>query len=177
MEILKLEALPNLEIKVIPIEAYEFLIPTRDAAEAFGVNPDRLLGLRDDADELVEGVHFVKGETVIDRLKEASPDMKIKACIAQPKQTLWTKTGIVRLGFLIHSARAVVFRQWAEALILPQLSAKPLDEIPDTEDLGLMKQVAKMYTAICRVRDEKLRNELSYSLNKIIAWKLPKKLT
>ena len=80
-------------------------MPTADVAEGYGVNEATLrTHKRDHADELVDGKHWVVG---------------ITNTLGGPQQaTLWTKRGVVRLGFFIRSERAKRFRDAAEDLVI-----------------------------------------------------------
>jgi len=65
--------------------------------------------------EMVEGKHFIKG---VDILSTPQKDGNI-----QPNSFLFTKRGIVRLGFFIKSKQAILFRDWAEDLIINVLES------------------------------------------------------
>lgn len=61
--------------------------------------------------ELIEGKHYVVAVTICHG--------KLQGALKIPHNaTLWTKRGIVRLGFFIKSERAKLFRDWAEELII-----------------------------------------------------------
>jgi hypothetical protein len=112
----------TVEAEHIPIVAsddHEFVIPTKFAAQGFGVTPDTIrLHKKRNAAELIEGKHWV-----------------VTKCntLGGPQKTIfWTKRGIIRLGFMINSDRAKRFRDAAEDLIIrngvvvsPQPAALP----------------------------------------------------
>ena len=60
--------------------------------------------------ELIEGKHYVVAVSI--------PNSELPAQLRCAKNAiLWTKRGIVRLGFAMRSERAKLFRDWAEELI------------------------------------------------------------
>ena len=81
-----------------PSADYEWLLTTAQVAEGYGVSDSTLRGHKSEkSDELQEGKHWVKG---------------------QKNQTLWTKRGVVQLGFHVQSVRAKQFRAMAEEWVL-----------------------------------------------------------
>jgi hypothetical protein len=70
--------------------------------------------------DLVEGKHFIQGS---DNLLGDTPNSLLGVGI-KPNQLFWTKRGIIRLGFMLTSSRAILFRDWAEDLILNKLQSK-----------------------------------------------------
>lgn len=97
------------EVVLTPDPAHEFTATTEQVALGYGVSPEaiRSLKLRRD-EELLEGKHWV----VADRNTPGGTQ----------QLTLWTKRGIVRLGFFIRSARARLFRDMAEDLVISAMS-------------------------------------------------------
>lgn len=97
----------GLTVTVLPNADHEFLMTTREVASGYGTTKYAIQqAYHRNNTELVEGKHFVKGVDIL-----STPSM-------QPNATLWTKRGIVRLGFFIKSQRARMFRDWAEELII-----------------------------------------------------------
>jgi uncharacterized protein YigA (DUF484 family) len=109
--------------------ALEYLVTTKEVARGYGVSEATLrTHKRDHADELIEGKHWVVN--IIhplggsDNLSEPSTGVgNTNARYAGLKRgndtvTLWTKRGVIRLGFFIRSERAKRFRDAAEDLIL-----------------------------------------------------------
>lgn len=92
-------------IPVVPDPVHEFTVSTKLAASGFGVS-DTLIRRhkQEHADELVEGKHWVV--------------QKMNTLGGAQRLTLWTKRGIIRLGFFINSERAKRFRDAAEDLII-----------------------------------------------------------
>jgi phage regulator Rha-like protein len=104
-------------IELIKNENYEFLLSNFEVAKGFGVD-ERVI--RDNKsnhkDELIEGKHFV---TIT---QENAKSFGIELPPKVRTKTFWTKRGVVRLGFFIKSERAKKFRDWAEDLIIGEIS-------------------------------------------------------
>lgn len=85
---------------------------TKEVANGYGISEYaiRVSKMRHE-NELIEGKHFVIAEKVA--VTKCNGDLKIPH-----NAVLWTKRGIVRLGFFIKSERAKLFRDWAEELII-----------------------------------------------------------
>lgn len=93
------------EVILTPDPAHEFTATTEQVALGYGVSPSTIRDHKANRpEELVEGKHWVVG--VIDTLG------------GRQQVTFWTKRGIVRLGFFIRSARARMFRDMAEDLVI-----------------------------------------------------------
>lgn len=85
---------------------HTFLMDTKTVAAGFGVNDYVIRDhKRRQADELIEGKHWISS---VGKSHAGNPT----------KTSLWTKRGIVRLGFFIKSERAKQFRDWAEDYII-----------------------------------------------------------
>lgn len=110
----------ELQVTVLTFSDYEFLMSTNDVAKGYGISPDSVHSQKHyNADELKEGIHFVKGLGI-------SKTLQAKGI--QPHAIFWTKAGVVRLGFFIRSERAKMFRDWAESVVL-QVTA-PTVQLP-----------------------------------------------
>lgn len=93
----------DIELIVHEDAAHEWLLDTELVAKGYGVTDSNIRKHKmKKSDELIEGKHFI---TVTNGNG------------GEPK-TLWTKRGVVRLGFGIRSDRAAKFRDWAEDLII-----------------------------------------------------------
>jgi hypothetical protein len=96
------------EIILTPDVQHEYLVTTDQVALGYGVSSENIRSHKlTKADELVEGKHWVVGNT--------------NTLGGTQVATLWTKRGIVRLGFFIRSARARKFRDLAEDLVIEKL--------------------------------------------------------
>lgn len=157
--LLPVTVVEGLAVNVMPSDRYEFLMTSKEVAKGYGTNDYSLRKAKErHLDELAEGKHYVVGVT-----KGHSFNL--------PHNTvLWTKAGVVRLGFFIKSERAKLFRDWAENLILR------LDEQRDL--FGVSVPVKKLSTKrnhnrltptrmnriladICKIEDAELRNRLA----------------
>ena len=98
------------EVILTPDARHEFTATTEQVALGYGVTPENIRKHKETkAEELLEGKHWVVSIT-------HTPG-------GQQKVTLWTKRGIVRLGFFIRSARARLFRDMAEDLVIGAMTA------------------------------------------------------
>lgn len=105
----------SLSVEIIPDDKFEFLMSTNEVAKGFGLNPSSLRSQKHEhRDELVEGKHFFTS------VGNSNAGCKSGGYL-QNRQTLWTKRGIVRLGFFIRSERAKMFRDWAEDLVVNKI--------------------------------------------------------
>lgn len=113
---MNLQVTAELAVNVIPNENYEYLMTTKEVANGYGVTEYAILKNKLSlSSELVEGKHFVKGVTIGNGGAITNGNSQLK--IAH-NAILWTKRGIVRLGFAMRSERAKLFRDWAEELII-----------------------------------------------------------
>ncbi len=101
-------------LSVVESTDHVFLLSSKDVAKGYGVSDSVLRSHRQNqSDELIEGKHFI-----IDRSYKNTP------------KTMWTKRGIVRLGFFIKSEKAKAFRDWAEDYItVPHANTNELEEL------------------------------------------------
>ncbi|MCD0164456.1 hypothetical protein [Deinococcus sp. 12RED42] len=101
------------EVVLTPDPTHEFTATTEQVALGYGVSPEAIRSLKTRRDEeLLEGKHWVAATGVAIR----------NAGELQRQQTLWTKRGIVRLGFFIRSKQARLFRDMAEDLVIDYFS-------------------------------------------------------
>jgi len=104
-------------ITVHPSQDHEYLVESRLVAEGYGVAESTLREhRRQHGDELVKGKHWISVR---------NPDGNPRGGVPH-HQVLWTKRGVVRLGFFIRSARAKRFRDAAEDLVVSALHVKTL---------------------------------------------------
>lgn len=146
----------DLEVVVIPHSDHEFLMTTKEVAQAYGVSDANIrIHQRENNGDLKEGRHFVKGISITNTLGKN----------AQPHQVFWTKRGIVRLGFFIRSERAKMFRDWAEDLVIEQLEGgntkqiiQSLPEVPKRKHNRLTtSRVNDIMKYVCMIEDKSLR--------------------
>jgi prophage antirepressor-like protein len=132
-ELVKVEITDEVTIEVQPNETHEWLLSSKDVAECYGVTAQAIRMAKSRySDELIEGKHF----TTVTFCDSGKPPVKT---------TMWTKKGVVRLGFLIRTPLAKQFRDWAEDFIInnsePKQETKPA--LPQTYLEALEELVAK----------------------------------
>lgn len=111
-QVVNLQVTDGLTVAVLQHQTHEFIMPTKDVALGYGVSPGTIRNHQaSHSDDLVYGRHFIKGVDLIDTLTNS-----------QPHAIYWTKSGIIRLGFIIQSKRGKMFRDWAETVVLQVLS-------------------------------------------------------
>ncbi|MDY0200990.1 MAG: hypothetical protein RBR40_08380 [Tenuifilaceae bacterium] len=111
-EAMSLTVTEGLTVTILPSSDHEFLMPTKEVAKGYGASEYSIrMAKKRNHSELIEGKHFISNVTIS---HAASPGSSIG--------TLWTKRGIVRLGFFIKSQRARLFRDWAEDLIINRIN-------------------------------------------------------
>ncbi len=104
----KMQVAQGISVAVYPNHEHEFLLPTKEVALGYGVSPYTIRSQkRFHKEELQEGVHFLSSVQFLHGASKGSS-----------RGTMWTKRGIIRLGFFIKSERAKLFRSWAEDLII-----------------------------------------------------------
>ena len=105
---MNLKVSEELSVNVLPNSNYEFLMTTKEVAHGYGVTEYNIRQHKlQHSDELIEGKHYIIAVSI------PNGDLKIPH-----NAVLWTKRGIVRLGFFIKSERAKLFRDWAEDVII-----------------------------------------------------------
>jgi len=167
---IKTKITDELEVVIIPNPDHEFLMETKEVAQSYGVSVEALRSCKHrHGDELYEGKHFVSAVAFCNaRSKsEGYNDNLVQ------KQTLWTKRGIVRLGFFIKSERAKMIRDWAEDLILEQLEGgnakqiiRALPEVPKRKHNRLTaERINDIMKYVCMIDDKSLRMIISEKIN------------
>lgn len=107
------------EVILTPDARHEFMATTEQVALGYGVSVEAIRKHKErQAEELAEGKHFI---VVTDATSSSVTNSHARNL--QRQQTLWTKRGIVRLGFFIRSARARLFRDMAEDLVIGAMTA------------------------------------------------------
>lgn len=120
--LLPLTVTEGVSVNVLPYEQYEYLMTTKEVANGYGTSPYTILKnkLRLE-NELVEGKHFV---TAVQILNDNAWTNCPSGLNIPHNAILWTKRGVVRLGFAMRSERAKLFRDWAEELIIKVSEAR-----------------------------------------------------
>lgn len=143
---MKMQVADNLIVSVIPDMGFEFLMTTSEVAKGYGVSPNTLRRHKmEHIDELDSGKHFISSvQKTNARCKSVD--------YLQSKQTLWTKRGIIRLGFFIKSERAKMFRDWAEDLVVNTMD-QAQQVVQGTQQLNLFPEPAKKRNINCLTKD------------------------
>lgn len=118
----------DVDLSVRPSAEHEWLLTTAEVAAGLGVSEDSVYQMKSRRSaELVDGRHFV---TVADPDTDGQSSLTIRQ--GGPARTLWTKRGVIRLGFWARSARARRFRDWAEDLIIAAEAVAPVHRLPQS---------------------------------------------
>ena len=134
---------------------HDWVMPTKDVALGYGVNEATIRKHKErHADELLEGKHW--GVT------------KSHTLGGEQETTIWTKRGVMRLGFFIKSEPAKKFRDWAEEFILSGGATCTKRAI--LPNLGQMKEMhAKYSPTICLTIIGKSLNMSDDEIERMIA--------
>lgn len=153
----------NLTVTIEPNKEHEFLMTTKEVSIGFGVSSGTIRKHKvEHQSELVEGKHFISVEnTKMNGATKSNSDRES----ATYKQTLWTKRGIVRLGFFIKSERAKLFRDWAEDLVIftteQAAKAEQLTIWPEPEKRRhnrlTRERLVELLADVAKVEDKELR--------------------
>ncbi|MDR0828870.1 MAG: ORF6N domain-containing protein [Prevotellaceae bacterium] len=164
--LLPMEVTKGVTVNVLPNEQHEYLMTTKEVANGYGVNKNSIFqAFHNHNDEMLENKHFILGVNKI-----LTP---IEKGVIQPNSILFTKRGIVRLGFFIKSERAKLFRDWAEDLIIkvdeyaarqgslfikePARALPPKKRLINRLDRNRM---VRLLAITSRIEDSELRNSL-----------------
>lgn len=162
---LDLQVTNGLAVKLMPYPEHEFLMTTKEVAKGYGISEYTLRRHKmSHPDELIEGKHFVTAVHIL------NGNSKIPS-----NSTLWTKRGIVRLGFFIKSERAKFFRDWAEELIIKldeqtdlfgqSVAAKKLSEPKKRNHNRLTaERLLDIMADVVKIDDEYLRLKITKKL-------------
>lgn len=165
----------NLSVEILPDNKFEFLMTTNEVAKGFGVAGGTIRSHKlEHAKELIEGKHFITSVGI------SNAGCKSGGYL-QNKQILWTKRGIVRLGFFIKSERAMMFRDWAEDLVVnkideayrvqsqvQQLSLFP-EPVKRNHNRLTKERLVDILADVARIEDKELRLTLVDKLTNIKA--------
>lgn len=170
MKTMHLEIAEGLSVAVIPNPTYEFMLSTDDVSKGYGVSPNTIREhKRRNQDEFKEGVHFLTSTN-----KSGSRGNRTQNANLETKQIFWTKAGIIRLGFFVKSHQAKMFRNWAEKVILKEMS-KPQPDVTmalhparfkaeSNHELGLIFQNL-MYRQLMNVENTRTRKRMAALLD------------
>lgn len=152
---MSLQVTDGLTVTVFPDSNHEFLMSTQEVAKGYGLSPNTLRShISQNKDELLEGRHFYKAVQILNALPKG----------VQPHQLLWTKRGIVRLGFFIKTERAKLFRDWAEELVLNVIGRKvPVlpESVKRNHNRLTQERIIDLLADVCRIDDREIRLSLT----------------
>ena len=148
-------------VNILPSSEHEFLMTSKEVAHGYGTTDYsiRVTKLRH-SDELIEGKHYVTAVTI------CNSDLP-SALRCAHNAVLWTKRGIVRLGFFIKSERAKLFRDWAEELVLNRIEQPTQTMLFDVPKKALppvrrhnrltQERLLDIMVDVARIEDSELR--------------------
>lgn len=127
---------------------------TKDVAAGYGVSEYCIRQHKaDHANELTDGQHYLSGVSIPHAASRGSS-----------KGIMWTKAGIIRLGFFIKSERAKLFRDWAEQLILAVVGHKQpsLPAISRRKHNRLTSErIIDILSDVCMIENRELRERIA----------------
>jgi len=127
MELIKVEISDELVVEVQPNVEHEWLLSSKDVAEGYGLSVGGLRSAKSKhSEEFEEGKHFV----VIEVSSVANGNGRNENL--KSKTVMWTKKGVIRLGFLIKTPLAKQFRDWAEDFIIEKSKEPKAPAVPMT---------------------------------------------
>jgi hypothetical protein len=150
---LMLQVNNDLTVEIQTNPEFNFLMNSNMVALGYGVSPKTIRSHKMiHKDELIENIHFIS------RAENIGSRSNLKNT-----QLLWTKAGVIRLGFFIRSERAKVFRDWAESIVL-QASAPMAKNLPAVHKRNhnrlSQERLVGILADICKIEDSKLRLSL-----------------
>ena len=153
-QVVNLQVTDGLTVAVLQHQTHEFIMPTKDVALGYGVSPGTIRNHQaSHSDDLVYGRHYIKGVDLIDTLTNS-----------QPHAIYWTKSGIIRLGFIIQSKRGKMFRDLAETVVLQALSPQLPKSLPDApkrrHNRLSQERLVGILADVARIDDRELRLSL-----------------
>ncbi|MBV5327212.1 MAG: hypothetical protein JZU65_06160 [Chlorobium sp.] len=161
LQAMNLSVTEGLTVTILPDSTHEFLMTTKEAANGYGTSKYSIQkAFLRNGDELVEGKHYTTARTYCPR------DSKLPH-----NAVLWTKRGIVRLGFYIKSERSKIFRDWAEDLVIQKIEQPMLFDLPSRQLPARRKhnrltseRLLSIMADVCRIEDKFLRVSISNKL-------------
>lgn len=143
-------------VHILPNKQHEFLMTTREVAAGYGVTEYAIRQHKlQHPDELLEGKHYTTAVSISNGTNSIPHNA-----------LLWTKRGIVRLGFFIRSERARQFRDWAEDLVLAVVDKPAAQPVPSGRRINRLTpaRIIDLLSDVCRIEDKELRERI---VNKI----------
>ena len=159
----------GITVNVLPSMAHEYFMTSKEVANGYGISEHTLRRHKMEQNaELIDGRHFVTAVQILNSTQQGA--LKIPH-----NSTLWTKRGVVRLGFFIKSERAKLFRDWAEELVIKVDELAKQGAIPVSEKSLPVKRayngnrltqerMIAILTDVCRISDDNLRISITNKL-------------
>jgi prophage antirepressor-like protein len=130
----------KIEIDIIENNNFEFLLTTKEVAKGYGVSIENIRSQKSNhKDELLEEKHFLNNFSFFDGKQHR-------------KTTLWTKRGVIRLGFFIKSERAKKFRDWAEDLVLEKIENNSQNSQQPQPDQNIVNNIFALEKSFVNLR-------------------------
>lgn len=160
----------GLSVTVLPNPTHQFLMTTKEVANGYGVTDYAIRQNKVSlSNELIEGKHFVLAVSI--------PHGELPSTLkCAHNAVLWTKRGVVRLGFAMRSDRAKLFRDWAEELIIKvdeqrNLFGEPVGThktLPAKRNHNRLthERLLDIMADVCLIDDRNLRLTISQKLMK-----------
>ena len=122
---ISIEISDELVVEVQPNVEHEWLLSSKDVAEGYGLSASGLRSVKSKyADELEEGKHY---------LSVSNTDAQNMTGNSKARNvTMWTKEGVVMLGFFIKTPTAKEFRRWASNFIVEKSKESKAPAVPMT---------------------------------------------
>ena len=156
---IKLQVTAEIAVNVRPNSEHEFLMTTKEVAKGYGISEYTLRRHKMEHPlELQEKKHFFTAVQILNGDKSIPHN-----------STLWTKRGIIRLGFFIKSKQAIMFRDWAEDLIINVLESgenflRPVPVIeqkkPRNHNRLTQDRMISILSDVAKIDDKELRLSL-----------------
>jgi hypothetical protein len=158
--LLPLTVTEGVTVHVLPNRAHEYLMTTKEVAAGYGVTEYAIRQNKVSlGNELIEGKHFVLAVSI--------PHGELPSALkCAHNAVLWTRRGIVRLGFTMRGERAKLFRNWAEELIIGMTTigetATRVSPMPKKRNHNRLtsERLIRLLQLTHRIEDSSLRNEI-----------------
>lgn len=163
MKTVNLTVHEGLTVQVLPNADHEFLMTTREVAHGYGTSKYAVFKAVQRNEDIIEGKHFIRGVDILSTPNNGT---------IQENSILFTKRGIVRIGFFIKSERAKLFRDWAEDLIIAKMESGTQGtffEVPVQKKLPAKRnhnrltqeRLLDIMADVCLIDDKALRTRIA----------------
>lgn len=140
----------DVQLNFLLDDRHEFLLTTKEVALGYGTSTENVrVHKHSNKEEFIEGKHFLTVSNSNAQKYNLTMDTKAR------QVTLWTKRGIIRLGFFIKSQRAKEFRDWCEDLIINSPQQNNAPELLTKDGKNVFNVLGGLMT-----RNKKISNEI-----------------